>query len=180
MVQGHLGDPAGPAARSCPSKVQEHPACRRRGGLPERGKSTPLGRPSLLEIPFRLVALCLLEARALLAVHHGPEVQRCWQQEVLLVQGLLSSLEVPGHPFLQWGRVVPEVLEVPECRADPGLQAPPGAPALPLLEALVLPVCPSVLGALELLVDRACPVYLAGPPLPGPALLWGRASQAVC
>lgn len=75
--------------------------------------------------------------------------------------------------------MAPEVLEVPECQANPGLQLPPGALGLPFLEARALPGCPSVLGALELQVDQAGPVYQAGPHLLGPALLWGPASQAV-
>lgn len=152
------------------------PACQRRWSLPETGRSTPRVLPSPLEIPFRLASLWPPEAHFLLAVHHGPEAQRCWHREVLLV---LLPLEVPGHPFLQWGQGVPEVLEIPECQADPGFQALPGAPVLPLLEALALPVSPSVLGVLELLVDQACPVYLADLHLLVLALLGGQASRAV-
>lgn len=75
--------------------------------------------------------------------------------------------------------MVPEAPEGPECQGIPGLQVPPGAPGLSFLEAQALPVCPSVLGALELLVNRAGPVYRAGPRLQGLDLLWGQASQAV-
>lgn len=163
MVQEHLGDPA----------------CQRRWGLLERGRSTPRARPFLLAIPFHLASLWLLEVHSVLVAHHGPETRRHQHQEVPQVPWLLSPLEVPGHPSLQWGQVVPEVPEVPECQANPGLQAPPGAPALPFLEALALPVRPSVLGALELPVDQAGRVYQVGPRLRGPDLLWGPASQAV-
>lgn len=176
MVQEYLVDPAGPAARSCPSKVPEHPACQRRRGLLERGRSTPLAHPSLLVVPFHLVSLWV---PSVLAAHHGLEAQRHWSQEVPWVRWLLSPLEIPGHPSLQWGQVVPEVPEVPECQANPGLQAPPGVPGLPFLEALALPACPSDLGALELLVDRVGRVYQVGPRLRDPVLLWGRAAQAV-
>lgn len=179
MVQEHPGDPAGPAARSCPSKVPEHPACQRRWGPLGRGRNTPLARPSLPVIPFPPASLWLLEAQSLLVAHEGPEAQRHWHQEVLQAQWLLSPLESPWHPSLQQGQVVPEVPEAPECQASPGLQAPPGTLGLPLLEAQALPVCPSVLGALELQVDQAGPVSQAGPHLLAPDLLSGLASQAV-
>lgn len=74
--------------------------------------------------------------------------------------------------------MVPEGPEAPECQANPGLQDPPGAPGLPLLEGRALPVCPSVLGVLELLVDQAGPVYQAGPRLLAQDLLSGLAFQA--
>lgn len=82
MVREHLEDPAGPAARSCPSKVPEHPACQRRQGLPGKGKSTLLVRPSLREAPFHLAPLWLPEVQSVLAAHQGPEAQRHWLQEV--------------------------------------------------------------------------------------------------
>lgn len=179
MVQEYLGDPAGPAARSCPSKVPEHPAFQRRLGLLGRGRNTPLVHPSLPEIPFRLASLWLLEVQSVLAAHQRPEAQRHWHQEVPQVQWLLSPLEIPWYPSLQQGQVVPEALEAPECQANPGLQAPPGAPELSFPEAQALPVHPSVLGALELLGNQAGPVYQAGPHPQGLDLLWGPASQAV-
>lgn len=175
-VQEHPGDPAGPAARSCPSKVPEHPACQRRRGPLEKGRSTPLARPSLPEVPFHLESLWLLEV---LAAHQGPEAQRHWHQGAPSARQLLSALETPWHLSLRWGQVVPEVPEAPECQANPGLQVPPAAPGFPFPGVQALPGCPSVLGALELQVDRAGPVSQAGPHLLGPALLWGRASQAV-
>lgn len=179
MVREHLGDPAGPAARSCPSKVPEHPACRRRQGLLGGDRSTPRAHPSLPEILFHLASLWLLEVQYVLAAHHVPEAQRHWHQEVPWVQCLLSLLEIPWYPSLQQGQVVLEVLETPECQANPGLQVPPGVPGLPFLESQALPACPSVLGALELLVDQVGPVSQAVPHLRGQALLWGLASQAV-
>lgn len=87
VVQEHRADPVGPAARSCPSKVQEHPAFqRRRGLLLGRGRSTPLAHPSLPEIPFHLVSLWLLEIQSVLVAHQGPEAQRHWHQEAPQVQ----------------------------------------------------------------------------------------------
>lgn len=179
MVQEHLGDPAGPAARSCPSKVPEHPACQRRQDLLGRDRSTPLAHPCCPEILFHLASLWLLEVQSVLAAHQVPEAQRHWHQEVPWVQWLLSSPEIPWYLSLQQGQVVLEVPEAPECQANPGLQVPPGAPGLPFLEAQALPVHPSVLGALELLVDQAGPVSQAGPHLLGLALLWGLVSQVV-
>lgn len=162
--------------------VQEHrgdPAFQRRWGLLGRGRSTPLAHPSLPEVPFRLASPWLLEVQPVLAAHQGPEAQRHWHQEVPQVQWLLSPLEIPWYPSLQRGQGVPEVPEAPECQGIPGLQVPPGAPGLSFLEAQALPVRPSVLGALELLANRAGPVYQAGPRPQGPDLLWGQASQAV-
>lgn len=162
MVQEHLGDPA----------------CQKRQGLLERGRSTPLAHPSLLEIPFHLVSLWILEVQPLLAAHRGPEAQRGRLPEVPQVRWRLSAREVPGHPSLQRALVVPAVREAPERQANLALQALPGAPGLLCLAAPALPVCPSVLGALELHADQAGPVSQAGPRLRDPALLWGRASQA--
>lgn len=179
MVREYPEDPAGPAARSCPSKVPEHPACQRRWGPLGRGRSTPLAHPFLPALPFHPASLWLLEVQSVLAAQQAPEAQRHWHQQVPQAQRLLSPPEIPWHPSLQQGQVAPEVPEAPECQANPGLQAPPGAPGLPLLEALALPVCPSVLGVLELLVDQAGPVYQAGPRLPAPDLPSGLASQAV-
>lgn len=179
MVQEHPGDPAGPAARSCPSKVPEHPAFQRRWGLLGKGRSTPLAHPSLPEIPSHLASLWFLGVQSVLAARQGPEAQRHWRQEVPQVQWLLSPLEIPWYPSLQRGQGVPEVPEAPERQEIPGLQVPPEAPGLSFLEAQALPGCPSVLGALELLVNQAVPVYQAGPHLRGPDLLWGQASQAV-
>lgn len=76
-------------------------------------------------------------------------------------------------------QVVPEVLETPECQANPGLRAPPGVPLHQCLEVQALPEFPSVLGALELLADQAGLVYPADPHLPDLALLWDLVSQAV-
>lgn len=82
MVQEHPEDPAGPAARSCPSKVPEHPACQRRWGPLGRGRSTPPARPSLPVIPSHPASLWLLEVQSVLGAHQGPEAQRHWHQEV--------------------------------------------------------------------------------------------------
>lgn len=179
MVREHLGDPAGPAARSCPSKVPEHPACRRRLGLLARDRSTPRAHPSRPEALFHPASLWLLEVQSVLAAHHAPEAQRYWHQGVPWVQWLLLPPEIPWYPSLQRGQAVLEAPETPERQANPGLQVPPRAPGLPFPEAQALPVGPSVLGALELLVNQAGPVSQAGPCLLGLALLWGLASQAV-
>lgn len=179
MVRGHLGDPAGPAARSCPSKVPEHPACRRRCGLLSGDRSTPRAHPSRPESPFHPASLWLPEVPSVLAARHAPEAQRHWHQGVPWARWLLLPPEIPWSPSLQQGQAVLEAPETPARRADPGLQVPPRAPGLPLPEAQALPAGPSVLAALELPVSRAGPVSQAGPRPPGPALLWGRASQAV-
>lgn len=179
MVREHLGDPAGPAARSCPSKVPEHPACPRRRGLPARDRSTPRAHPSPPEALFHLASLWLPEVQSVLAAHHVPEAQRHWHQGVPWVQWLLLPPEIPWVLSLQQGQVVLEAPETPARQASPGLQVPPRAPGLPFLEAQALPACPSVLGALELRVNQAGPVSQAAPRLLGLALLWGLASQAV-
>lgn len=109
----------------------------------------------------------------------APEAQRYWHQEVPWVLWLLWALEVPGHRVRRLSQVVPEVREAPECQANLGFQAPPGVPQHWCLEVQALPECPSVLEALELLVDQAGLVYRADPHLQDLALLWDLVSQAV-
>lgn len=142
-------------------------------------RSTPRAGPSPPEILSHRASPWLLEVQSVLAAHQVPEARRHWHQEVPWVQRLLSAPEVPWYPSLQQGQVVLGVPGTPERQANPGLQVLPGAPGLLFLEAPALPVCPSVLGALELLGGQAGPVSQAGPRLPGLALLWGLASQAV-